>query len=75
LANPYREGPDDLGPVYGVPRRPWAADKLLPRSPGGPVADARARAGATPPRLDTFAPQYALVSARHETQFSRLFRS
>ncbi|PAX93286.1 urease accessory protein UreF, partial [Bordetella pertussis] len=34
-----------------------------------------ARAGATPPRLDTFAPQYAMVSARHETQFSRLFRS
>ncbi|CPN78013.1 urease accessory protein [Bordetella pertussis] len=30
---------------------------------------------ATPPRLDTFAPQYAMVSARHETQFSRLFRS
>lgn len=28
-----------------------------------------------PPRLRTFAPHYAIVAARHETQYSRLFRS
>lgn len=39
------------------------------------VADALARALDQPPRLDTFAPQFAIVASRHETQFSRLFRS
>jgi len=33
------------------------------------------RAAARPPRLDTFAPQFAIISSRHESQFSRLFRS
>lgn len=28
-----------------------------------------------PPALQTFAPQFSIVSARHESQFSRLFRS
>ncbi|MAK55325.1 MAG: urease accessory protein UreF [Pusillimonas sp.] len=33
------------------------------------------RATETPPRLYNFAPQFAIVAARHETQYSRLFRS
>lgn len=33
------------------------------------------RSQAQPPSLNTFAPQYTLISSRHETQFSRLFRS
>ncbi|MBN3809351.1 urease accessory protein UreF [Paraburkholderia sp. Ac-20347] len=40
------------------------------------IADAVARALATPPdSLNTFAPQLGILSARHESQYSRLFRS
>ncbi|MEJ7138035.1 urease accessory protein UreF [Amphibiibacter pelophylacis] len=35
----------------------------------------RALADADPPALNTWAPQWAMLSSRHETQFSRLFRS
>jgi urease accessory protein len=38
------------------------------------LAEALQRAEA-PPRLSTFSPQLAILSARHETQYSRLFRS
>ncbi len=33
------------------------------------------RADAKPPQLSTFSPMLGLLSARHETQYSRLFRS
>ena len=32
-------------------------------------------AAASPPRISTLAPQLAILSSRHETQYSRLFRS
>lgn len=41
----------------------------------GLVARARDRANDAPERIETFAPQLAILSARHETQYSRLFRS
>ncbi len=37
--------------------------------------EAAARADAIPPRLDTMLPQWSLLQARHEHQYSRLFRS
>ena len=40
------------------------------------IEAAVARALATPPdALNTFAPQLGILSARHESQYSRLFRS
>ncbi len=39
------------------------------------VDEAVRRAAATPPALSTFAPLLGVLSARHETQYSRLFRS
>nr|CAA74069.1 urease accessory protein [Cupriavidus necator H16] len=39
------------------------------------VDEATRRADATPPQLSTFSPMLGLLSARHETQYSRLFRS
>ncbi len=42
LANPYREGEDDLGPVYGVQWRQWPAYKLLDADQPAQIADAQA---------------------------------
>lgn len=39
------------------------------------VDEAARRADADPPQLSTFSPMLGLLSARHETQYSRLFRS
>jgi thymidylate synthase len=43
LANPYREGPDDLGGVYGVQWRQWPAYKVLAEDASARIEDARSR--------------------------------
>jgi urease accessory protein len=41
----------------------------------GVCEEALVRAAYEPPRLSTLAPQFAILSSRHESQYSRLFRS
>lgn len=43
LANPYRQGEDDLGAVYGVQWRAWPAYKLLDADNALQLADAQRR--------------------------------
>lgn len=43
LNNPYRTGPDDLGPVYGVQWRQWPAYKLLDAGQQAQIDDAQKR--------------------------------
>lgn len=42
LANPFREGEDDLGPVYGVQWREWPAYKVIEEGKAEQVAAAQA---------------------------------
>lgn len=41
LANPYRRGEDDLGPVYGVQWRGWPGYKLIDAGQTAQIADAQ----------------------------------
>jgi len=43
LANPYRDGPDDLGDVYGVQWRRWPAYKVLDADASARIDDALSR--------------------------------
>lgn len=64
--------------IKAVPLGQVAGQKLLlalHASLGAMVDEAARRADASPPRLDTLLPQWSLLQARHEHQYSRLFRS
>ncbi|MGY2486722.1 urease accessory protein UreF [Cupriavidus sp. CP313] len=64
--------------IKAVPLGQVAGQHMLRRLHGAvldTVDEAARRAEATPPQLSTFSPMLGLLSARHETQYSRLFRS
>lgn len=64
--------------IKAVPLGQVAGQHMLRRLHGAvldAVGEATRRADATPPQLSTFSPMLGLLCARHETQYSRLFRS
>jgi urease accessory protein len=64
--------------IKAVPLGQVAGQHMLRRLHGAVldvIAQAGRRADAEPPSLSTFSPMLGLLSARHETQYSRLFRS
>lgn len=64
--------------IKAVPLGQVAGQRLLlalHATLAGMAREAAARADARPPRLDTLLPQWSLLQARHEHQYSRLFRS
>ena len=64
--------------IKAVPLGQVAGQHMLRRLHGAvldTVDEAARRAEATPPQLSTFSPMLGLLCARHETQYSRLFRS
>lgn len=61
--------------IKAVPLGQLAGQKII-AALREPIRDAVRRALATPPAaINTFAPQLGILSARHESQYSRLFRS
>lgn len=62
--------------MKAVPLGQAAAQRILTRlSAALPAAVAEARTRAADGELQAFSPMLAILSARHETQYSRLFRS
>ncbi|SOZ37484.1 urease accessory protein UreF [Cupriavidus neocaledonicus] len=64
--------------IKAVPLGQVAGQHMLRRLHGAvldTVDEAERRADASPPQLSTFSPMLGLLCARHETQYSRLFRS
>ncbi|CAN5244276.1 thymidylate synthase [soil metagenome] len=61
LANPYRLGDDDLGPVYGVQWREWPAYKLLEAGRAAQIEDAIARGFRVVSSLDDGGKQKVLL--------------
>lgn len=64
--------------IKSVPLGQLAGQRILTQLRGRlpeVLAEATERSVASPPLLNAFAPQYAIVASRHESQFSRLFRS
>lgn len=67
-----------MAAIKSVPLGQTAGQRILHQTRQGlapAVDEAIARSASDPPRVGNLAPMLAILSARHETQFSRLFRS